>query len=383
MSQECIAMLLAGGQGSRLKALTKKVAKPAVSFGGKYRIIDFSLSNCINSGINIVGVLTQYKPYLLNSYIGSGEAWDLSQGDSGVYILPPFFTESGGKWYDGTADAIFSNIDFMDSFNPEYVIILSGDHLYKMDYQKMLDFHKQNNADLTVSVINVSLEEASRFGIMTADSEHKILKFTEKPKKPDSTLASMGLYIFKYSVLRKALLEDHEDKDSEHDFGKNLIPKLLEENKRLFAYEFEGYWQDVGTIDSYYEANMELLKNKPLFDIFSKEGKVYSNSNVFPPQFVGKKGIINNSLVCNGCMINGKVESSIIAGAVIVEDGAEVVDSILLPGVTVKKGAKVYRAILGERAVVEEKAVFGSKDKNSEIALAGDEEHIKLEGRAK
>ena len=275
--KECIAMLLAGGQGSRLKALTKRIAKPAVSFGGKYRIIDFALSNCINSDINTVGILTQYKPYLLNSYIGNGEGWDLDGLNGQVSLLPPYFTEEGGSWYNGTADAIFKNMDFIDEMNPEYVLILSGDHLYKMDYNEMLKYHKNTKADLTVSVINVTLEEASRFGIMSVDSDLKITKFTEKPKKPDSTLASMGIYIFTWSVLRKALIEDSTDEKSEHDFGKNIIPNLLAENKRLLAYEFKGYWKDIGTIDSYYEATMDLLKDNPHIDIFQKDQKIFSN----------------------------------------------------------------------------------------------------------
>lgn len=371
--KECIAMLLAGGQGSRLKALTKKIAKPAVSFGGKYRIIDFSLSNCINSGIDVVGVLTQYKPYLLNSYIGSGEAWDLDQGESHIYLLPPFFTESGGKWYDGTADAIFSNIDMMDHFDPEYVLILSGDHLYKMDYNLMLEYHKARKADLTVSVINVPIEEASRFGIMTCDKENRIVKFTEKPKEPDSTLASMGLYIFTYKVLRKALIEDHDDKDSEHDFGKNIIPKLLKEGKNLVAYEYNDYWQDVGTIDSYYEANMELLKENPSIDIFNTNRKIFSNSNASPPHVVGANGEVVKSLICNGCIVFGSVKNSILSSDVTIEEGAKVVDSILLPCVVVKKGACITRAIIGEHTIIEENAVIGSKDKKAEIALLGDD----------
>lgn len=376
-NKEMIAMLLAGGQGSRLKALTKKIAKPAVAFAGKYRIIDFSLSNCTNSGIDTVGVLTQYKPYILNSYIGTGEAWDLDVNDGGVRILPPFETEQGGSWYAGTADAIYCNIGFLDGINPEYVLILSGDHLYKMDYNEMLDYHKKNNADLTVSVLNVSLEEASRFGIMSVDSENRITKFTEKPKKPESTLASMGLYIFNWKVLRKALIEDHEDENSEHDFGKNIIPKLLSENKRLFAYTFTGYWKDVGTIDSYYETIMDLLKDNPEFDIFDKKMRIFSNSNASPPHFVGVKGKVENSLVCNGCYIFGSVKNSILSPDVYVGQGAVVTDSIILPGAKIKKGAKVIRAIIGEYTTIEENVQFGQADKNEEIALVGDNEIVK------
>ena len=375
--KECIAMLLAGGQGSRLKALTKRIAKPAVSFGGKYRIIDFALSNCINSDINTVGILTQYKPYLLNAYIGNGEGWDLDGLNGQVSLLPPYFTEEGGSWYDGTADAIFKNIDFIDSVNPKYVLILSGDHLYKMDYNDMLQHHKKVNADLTVSVINVSLDEASRFGIMSVDEEQHITKFTEKPKKPESTLASMGIYIFTWSVLRKALVEDSTDKNSEHDFGKNIIPNMLKDEKRLFAYEFKGYWKDIGTIDSYYEANMDLLRDDPHMDIYERNMRIYSNSNISPPHFVGSSGKVERSLICNGCVIDGKVSHSILSTNVVVEKGAEVIDSILLPNVHVKAGAKVVKAIVGESSVISAKAKLGSSAKNAEIALIGDNEVYK------
>lgn len=375
--KECIAMLLAGGQGSRLKALTKRIAKPAVSFGGKYRIIDFALSNCINSDINTVGILTQYKPYLLNSYIGNGEGWDLDGLNGQVSLLPPYFTEEGGSWYNGTADAIYKNIDFIDSINPKYVLILSGDHLYKMDYNDMLQYHKKVNADLTVSVINVTIEEASRFGIMSVDDELHITKFTEKPKKPDSTLASMGIYIFTWSVLRKALIDDSTNKNSEHDFGKNIIPNMLSQDKKLYAYEFKGYWKDIGTIDSYYEANMDLLRDEPHIDIFEKNMRIYSNSNISPPHFVGSTGKVEKSLLCNGCVIDGKVTNSILSTNVVVEKGAEVIDSILLPNVHVKAGAKVSRAIVGENSIISAKAKLGSSSKNSEIALIGDNEIFK------
>lgn len=375
--KEMIAMLLAGGQGSRLKALTKRVAKPAVSFAGKYRIIDFSLSNCTNSGIDTVGVLTQYKPYLLNSYLGTGEAWDLDSKDGGVRILPPYENETGGNWYRGTADAIYSNINFIDEMNPEYVLILSGDHIYSMDYNEMLSYHKNNNADLTVSVIEVSIEEASRFGIMTVDENNQILKFTEKPAKPDSTLASMGLYIFSWDVLRKSLIEDHDDKNSEHDFGKNIIPKLLSEKKRLFAYTFRGYWKDVGTIDSYFETTMQFLKDEPDFNIYDKKKRIFSNSNELPPHFISEKGSVDNSIVCNGSIIFGNVVNSVLASNVRVEEGAKVVDSILLPGVKVMKGAKVTHAIVGENTIIEKNVKFGTSGKNVDIALVGDNEIVK------
>ncbi len=319
--KECVAMLLAGGQGSRLLALTKRNTKPAVAFGGKYRIIDFSLSNCVNSNIDTVGVLTQYKPLILNSYLGTGEAWDLDDSDGGVHVLPPYATEQGGEWYNGTADAIYHNIDFIDNYSPEYVVILSGDHLYKMDYNKMLEFHKERGADLTVSVIEVPWEDASRFGVMSVDKDMNITKFAEKPKEPDSNLASMGLYIFNWDVLRRALLEDHDDPDSEKDFGKNIIPKLLREGKKLCAYTFTGYWQDVGTIDSYYSSQMALLEENPEFDIFEDDMRIFSNSNISPPHYVGRNGEVERSLVCNGCIVLGKVVDSILSSDVYVGGG--------------------------------------------------------------
>lgn len=370
--KECIAMLLAGGQGSRLLALTKKNAKPAVSFGGKYRIIDFSLSNCAFSGIDTVGVLTQYRPMILNSYLGNGEAWDLNCNNGGVHVLPPHETESGGAWYLGTADAIYHNIDFIDTYNPEYVLILSGDHLYMMDYSKMLDEHKENQADLTVSVMTVPWEEASRFGIMEAGEDGRIIKFAEKPKKPKSNLASMGIYIFSWPVLRQALLDDHEDKSSSHDFGKNIIPTMLAAEKRLFVYRFSGYWKDVGTIDSYYSANMELLEPEPSLNLYG-DNRIFSNSNIYPPHFVGAEGSVETSIVSNGCRIYGKVIHSVLGSNVTVGKGAIVKDSILLPDATVEPGAKVFRSIIGERSRVLEGTTLGSDDPNAAISLLGDD----------
>ena len=368
--KECIAMLLAGGQGSRLLALTKKNAKPAVSFGGKYRIIDFSLSNCVSSGIDTVGVLTQYKPMILNAYLGNGEAWDLDCNNGGVHVLPPYETETGGSWYLGTADAIYHNIDFIDTYTPDYVLILSGDHLYMMDYSKMLASHKENQADLTVSVMTVPWEEASRFGIMEADDTDRITKFVEKPKKPESNLASMGIYIFSWPVLRQVLMEDHEDKASAHDFGKNIIPKMLAAGYRLFVYRFSGYWKDVGTIDSYYSANMELLEPHPGLDLYGKP-RIFSNSNIFPPHFVGPKGSVDRSIVSNGCQILGTVEHSVLGSNVMVGEGARVTDSILLPGAVVEPGAQVTRAIVAERATILADTVFGTAD--GPISLLGDD----------
>lgn len=375
--KECVAMLLAGGQGSRLLALTKRNAKPAVAFGGKYRIIDFSLSNCVNSNIDTVGVLTQYKPLILNSYLGTGEAWDLDDSDGGVHVLPPYATEQGGEWYNGTADAIYHNIDFIDNYDPEYVVILSGDHLYKMDYNLMLEFHKERKADLTVSVIEVPWEDASRFGVMSVDSEMNITKFAEKPKQPESNLASMGLYIFNWDVLRRALLEDHDDPNSEKDFGKNIIPKLLNEGKKLCAYTFSGYWKDVGTIDSYYNSQMDLLNEDPEFNIFEDDMRIFSNSNISPPHYVGANGEVERSLICNGCIVLGKVQDSILSSDVYVGEGAIVEKSILLPGVRVEAHARVFQAILGEGSVIEAGACFCGGNDQERIALLGDSEHFK------
>ena len=370
--KECIAMLLAGGQGSRLLALTKKNAKPAVSFGGKYRIIDFSLSNCASSGIDTVGVLTQYKPLILNGYLGNGEAWDLNRNDGGVHVLPPYETENGGSWYLGTADAIYHHIDFIDSYDPEYVLILSGDHLYMMDYSKMLDEHKANEADLTVSVMTVPWEEASRFGIMESDDEGRITQFVEKPPEPKSNLASMGIYIFSWPVMRRMLLEDHENKASSHDFGKNIIPMMLAEGLRLFVYRFSGYWKDVGTIDSYYGANMELLEDEPELNLYGKS-RIFSNSNIYPPHYVGATGSVDKSIISNGCRIFGRVEHSVLGSTVSVGEGALVKDSILLPGAVVEPGAKVYRAIVSERATILAGTTFGSEDESQPISLLGDD----------
>lgn len=358
--KECIAMLLAGGQGSRLYELTKNNAKPAVSFGGKYRIIDFSLSNCVNSGIDTVGVLIQYRPLILNTYLGTGASWDLDSPNGGVHVLPPYATEEGGSWYDGTADAIYHNTDFIDSYDPEYVLILSGDHLYKMDYNKMLQAHKESKADLTVSVMEVAWEEASRFGIMSINKNGRITRFAEKPEKPESNLASMGIYIFNWSVLRKALCEDHEDKASEKDFGKNIIPKLLKEKKRIFAYHFKGYWKDVGTVESYYDAQMALMDEDPEFDIFGKT-KIFSNSNVYPPHKIGSKAEVSGSIICNGCFVGGKVSHSIIGLGAVIEEGAVIKDSILLPKCHIGKGTSISHAIVNEGAVVPAKKNLGNK----------------------
>ena len=371
--KECIAMLLAGGQGSRLGALTSKIAKPAVSFGGKFRIIDFALSNCTNSGIDTVGVLTQYRPYLLHSYIGSGEAWDLDSRDGGVSILPPYATQEGGAWYAGTADAITQNLDYIKMYDPQYVLILSGDHRYRMDYRKMLASHIEHGADLTVSVMPVAWEEASRFGILTADDDGRIQRFDEKPEKPESNLASMGIYIFTTSVLVDALEADAVDQRSSHDFGKDIIPKLLGEGKGLYTYEFHGFWKDVGTIASFHETSMDLLGPDPEFDLYDKTFPVMSNITTRPPHYIGPDAVIDDALVSNGCKVYGTVRHSIISTDAVVGERAVVEDSVLLPGAQVKAGAHVRRAILGERAVVEEGVKLGSVDTTRDTAVVGND----------
>ncbi|MEE0703294.1 MAG: glucose-1-phosphate adenylyltransferase [Collinsella sp.] len=373
-SKECIAMLLAGGQGSRLMALTSKIAKPAVSFGGKFRIIDFSLSNCANSGIDTVGVLTQYRPYQLHEYVGSGRAWDLAEHGAGVSILPPYATQDGGAWYAGTADAITQNLDYIKGHDPKYVLILSGDHLYRMDYRKMLESHIEHGADLTVSVKPVPWEEASRFGIITANPDDgRIEKFTEKPEVPDSNLASMGIYIFSTDVLVKALEEDAVDQRSSHDFGNDIIPKLLGEGKRLYTYEFHGFWKDVGTIASFHETSMDLLGENPEFDLFDKTFPVMSNDSTRPLHFIGPDGRVDDCLVSNGCRVYGTARHSILSTDCIVGERAIVEDSVLLPGAVVKDGAHVVRAILGENAVVEEGVKLGSVDMTKDTAVVGND----------
>ena len=360
--KKCIAMLLAGGQGTRLGALTSSIAKPAVSFGGKYRIIDFGLSNCVNSGIDTVGILVQYKPLILNRYVGTGDSWDLAVADGGVHILPPYAGETGGEWYEGTADAIYHNIDFIDIYDPENVLILSGDHIYKMDYNLMLQEHISKNSDLTVSVIEVPWDEASRFGIMSTDDQDRITKFSEKPKNPDSNLASMGIYIFSWKSLRKALLEDHEDKNSSHDFGKDIIPKMLAEGKNLSVYRFKGYWRDVGTVQSYYDSQMDLMDDVDNINVFTKDMKVFSNSNIYPPQFVGPDANINTSLVCNGCTVYGTVNHSILGTGAVIGEGSVIEDSIVLPNAIIGRNCRITKTIINEGSVVEDGTAVGSAD---------------------
>lgn len=371
--KECIAMLLAGGQGSRLGALTSKIAKPAVSFGGKYRIIDFTLSNCANSGIDTVGVLTQYRPYQLHAYLGSGSAWDLDEKGAGVSILPPYATQEGGAWYAGTADAVTQNLDYIKSHDPEYVLILSGDALYRMDYRAMLDSHIANGADLTIAVMPVPWEEASRFGILTADSDGRITRFDEKPEKPESNLASMGIYIFTADFLIKTLEDDAVNQRSSHDFGGDIIPGALADGKRLFVHEFHGFWRDVGTIASYHETSMNLLGQNPAFDLFDKTVPVMSNDLTRPPHYIGPDGRVDDCLISNGCRILGTVRHSIISTDAVVGERAVVEDSVLLPGAVVKSGAYVSRAILGENAVVEEGVKLGSVDTTKDTAVVGND----------
>lgn len=369
MGKEIVAMILAGGRGTRLEALTAKVAKPAVHFGGKYRIIDFPLSNCANSGIDVVGVLTQYESVLLGTYVGAGTKWGLDGNNSLAVILPA--RERGGvgaTWYAGTADAIYQNISFLDQYDPEYVLILSGDHIYKMDYAEMLAAHKEKGADLTVAVLNVSLKEASRFGIMNTNKDGSIYEFEEKPEKPKSTLASMGIYIFTYKELRKYLIADAKDENSKHDFGMNIIPMMLDDDKKLYAYEFSGYWKDVGTVESLWQANMDLLDDKEL-DLYNikKDWKIYTEDTLSKPQIIGEEASIKHSLVTQGCIVNGEVEGSVLFNNVYIGEGAKVVDSVLMPGVLVEEGAEIYKAIIDEGVVVKSSDVINKEAKEVEL----------------
>lgn len=372
MGKEIVAMILAGGRGTRLKELTAKVAKPAVYFGGKYRIIDFPLSNCANSGIDVVGVLTQYESVLLGTYVGSGTKWGLDGNNSLAAILPARERgKVGATWYAGTADAIYQNISFLDQYDPEYVLILSGDHIYKMDYEEMLNVHKEKGADLTVAVLNVSLKEASRFGIMNTDDKGYIYEFEEKPEKPKSTLASMGIYIFSYKELRKYLIADAADENSKHDFGMNIIPAMLADKKKLYAWTFDGYWKDVGTVESLWQANMDLLDDKEL-DLYNikKDWKIYSEDTLGKPQLIGKDASVKKSLVTQGCVVNGEVEGSVLFNNVNVGEGAKVIDSVLMPGVLIEEGAVVKKAIIDEGVVI--KAGIVVNDEAKEVALVSD-----------
>lgn len=368
-----VAMILAGGQGSRLGVLTKKLAKPAVPYGGKYRIIDFPLSNCSNSGIYSVGVLTQYKPLELNAHIGIGSPWDLDRRDGGVSILPPYQEEKGGNWYKGTANAIYQNIEFVDRYDPEYVLILSGDHIYKMDYDKMLQFHKEKNAEATIAVIEVPMEEAGRFGIMNTNDDMSIYEFEEKPKNPKSTLASMGIYIFNWKTLKKYLKEDELDKLSSNDFGKNIIPKMIDSNKKMFAYAFEGYWKDVGTIDSLWEANMDLISKGNGLNLYDEEWRIYSVNHSSPAQYIGVNAKVKNSLVVEGCHIEGEVNNSVIFQGVNIGKNSVVTDSVIMPNVTIGDNVTINKAIIGTGASIEGDSIVGNGD---EIKVIGAKEKV-------
>jgi len=365
----CIAMLLAGGQGSRLGILTKNVAKPAVPYGGKYRIIDFPLSNCTNSGIDTVGVLTQYQPLELNAYIGSGAPWDLDLSNGGVFVLPPYQKGKVGEWYRGTANAIYQNMAFIEQYNPDYVLILSGDHIYKMDYNAMLNFHIRHGADATIAVRPVPWEEASRFGIMNTDAEDNIIEFEEKPKNPKSNKASMGVYIFTWEKLRKYLTDDEADKKSSNDFGKNIIPTMLADKQVMCAYNFEGYWKDVGTIESLWEANMDLLETPMPVDLHDKKWRIYARNPGLAPHYIAKGAVVEDSLVTEGCEVFGNVKHSVIFAGVTIEEGAMVQDSVIMPGSVIKRGAVVRRAIVSENAVVGAGSFVGEETGN--IAVVG------------
>jgi len=372
--KRCIAMLLAGGQGSRLKVLTEKTAKPAVPFGGKYRIIDFPLSNCVNSGIDTVGILTQYQPLELNEYIGNGQPWGLNKTHSCAQVLPPYERhDKKSGWYKGTANAIYQNIDFIERFDPDYVVILSGDHIYKMDYAAMVEYHEAHNASCTIAVRNVPLKEASRFGILNTNPDNSIYEFEEKPKKPKSTNASMGIYVFNWSVLRDALIADEDDEKSSNDFGKNIIPNLLNAGHKMMAYNFDGYWKDVGTIDSLWEANMELLGKEPEFNIRGDENsKIYARNNAMPSSYIDEEAKIRGSFVAEGCEVYGTVRHSVISVGCTIGEDALVEDSVVMPGVVIESGAIVRHAILGENSKVCRNAVVGGafeEDENKQISV--------------
>lgn len=370
--KECVAMLLAGGQGSRLYALTNNIAKPAVAFGAKYRIIDFPLSNCINSGIDTVGVLTQYQPLELNEYIGNGQPWDLDRAFGGVHILSPYQAKKKSSWYEGTANAIYQNMNFMKKYNPEYVLILSGDHIYKMDYAAMLKAHKQTGADCTIAAIEVPLKEASRFGVLNTRPDGSIYEFEEKPKQPKSNLASMGIYIFTAKKLYQYLEADEADPDSSKDFGKDVLPAMLNAGEKMQSYLFKGYWKDVGTISSLWESNMDLLGVKPAFDVSDPDWKIHSRNPLAPPEYLGEHAKVTNSLIALGCEIEGTVENSVLATGVIVEEGATVTDSVIMAGTVVKKGARVTYSIIDENVVIDDGATVGEdKETNAEIAVLG------------
>ena len=369
MAKEMIAMILAGGQGSRLYALTQKLAKPAVPFGGKYRIIDFPLSNCVNSDIDTVGILTQYQPLVLNEYIGNGQPWDLDRLHGGVHVLPPYQQASGSDWYKGTANAIYQNLSFIDRYDPKYVIILSGDQICKQDYSDFLRFHKEKNAEFSVAVMEVPWSEASRFGLMVTDEDDRINAFQEKPKEPKSNLASMGIYIFNWDILKKYLSEDEADPNSENDFGKNVIPNLLKDGRRMYAYHFSGYWKDVGTIESLWEANMDLLEMPMPIDLYDKRWRIYARNPGMPPHYIADGAKVVNCLITEGCEVKGVINHSVLFAGVTVETGAEITDAVIMPGAVIERGAVVRRAIVAENAHIGAGAVVG--EETGKIAVVG------------
>ena len=376
--QECVAMLLAGGQGSRLGVLTKGLAKPAVPYGGKYRIIDFPLSNCVNSGIETVGVLTQYQPLVLNEYIGNGQPWDLDSMHGGVRVLPPYQRSKGGDWYKGTANAIYQNTAYIERYDPDYVVVLSGDHIYKMDYSKMLAYHKENNADCTIAVLEVPMEEASRFGILNTNPDNSIYEFDEKPAVPKSHKASMGIYVFNWKKLKKYLEEDEADPNSSNDFGKNILPAMLNAGERMFAYPFEGYWKDVGTIDSLWEANMDLLDPNVELDLSDTSWRIYGRNQGMPPHYIASTANVQNSIITEGCNIYGTIDFSVIFSGVTVAQNAIVRDSIVMPGSVIEEGAIVQYAIISENVTVKSGAVIGKRPEDMDniddwgVAVVGD-----------
>lgn len=376
--QNVVAMILAGGQGSRLGVLTSKIAKPAIAYGGKYRIIDFPLSNCVNSGIEAVGVLTQYQPLILNEYIGNGQPWDLDNMNSGVQVLPPYQRSRGADWYKGTANAIYQNINYISRYNPEYVVILSGDHIYKMDYSKMISFHKEKNASCTIAAIDVPLKEASRFGILNVKEDNSIYEFEEKPKKPKSTKASMGIYVFTWAKLEKYLKEDDTNPRSSNDFGKNVLPDMLNAGEKLFAYDFEGYWKDVGTIESLWESNMDLLDPNVKLDLNDESWKIYSRSPILPPHYIASTARVQNSLISDGCNVYGRVDFSVLFAGVHIGENAIVRDSIIMPGARIESGANIEYAIISENAVIGKNSKIGSRPESTDsnkwgITVIGDD----------
>jgi len=379
--KDCVAMILAGGQGSRLMALTENTAKPAVPFGGKYRLIDFPLSNCVNSGIDTVGILTQYQPLQLNEYIGNGTPWGLNSTNGGIHVLSPYSKSASSEWYKGTANAIFQNISFIDRYNPTNVLILSGDHIYKMDYSKMMRHHNKMKADCTIAVLDVSLDEASRFGIMNTDENGKIFEFEEKPKNPKSTKASMGIYIFRWEVLKKYLISDNEDPNSSNDFGKNIIPSLIADGYNLYAYSFNGYWKDVGTIDSLWQSNMDILGENPLLDMRERENRIYARNYANPSSFIAADADIENSFIAEGSTVYGKVHNSIISTGCVVEKGAEIYNSFIMPNTVIEKSSVIKYSIIGEDTVVHANSRIGDNPEFYEknkwgIAVVGKDREV-------